>query len=109
MFQKIANILSIVSFLMVASMSGGTYFAYKYFTSDQFKTKVMNEIMEGKVTPSQFGSFVTALKIKGETPEEIAGIALYLASGASSFTTGETVTVDGGQTLGPPFNPVKYY
>ena len=42
-------------------------------------------------------------------PEEIAGIALYLASGASSFTTGETVTVDGGQTLGPPFNPVKYY
>ena len=45
MFQKIANILSIVSFIMVASMSGGTYFAYKYFTSDQFKTKVMNEIM----------------------------------------------------------------
>ena len=45
MFQKIANILSIVSFLMVASMSGGTYFAYKYFTSDQFKTRVMNKIM----------------------------------------------------------------
>jgi len=30
---------------MVASMSGGTYFAYKYVTSDQFKTRVMNEIM----------------------------------------------------------------
>ena len=45
MFQKIANILSIVSFLMVASMSGGTYFAYKYVTSDQFKTRVMNEIL----------------------------------------------------------------
>ena len=45
MFQKIANTLSIVSFLMVASMSGGTYFAYKYVTSDQFKTRVMNEIM----------------------------------------------------------------
>ena len=45
MFQKIANILSIVSFLMVASMSGGTYFAYKYFTSEQFKSKVMTEIM----------------------------------------------------------------
>ena len=45
MFQKIANILSIVSFLMVASMSGGAYFGYKYVTSEQFKTRVMNEIM----------------------------------------------------------------
>ena len=45
MFQKIANILSIVSFLMVASMSGGTYFAYKYVTSEQFKARIMNEIM----------------------------------------------------------------
>ena len=46
MFQKIANILSIVSFVMVASMSGGTYFAYKYFTSEQFKSKMMNEILD---------------------------------------------------------------
>ena len=46
MFQKIANVLSIISFVMVASMSGGTYFAYKYFTSEQFKTKMMNEILE---------------------------------------------------------------
>ena len=45
MFQKIANVISIVSFLMVASMSGGTYFAYKYVTSEQFKARVMNEIM----------------------------------------------------------------
>jgi len=30
-------------------------------------------------------------------PEEIAGIALYLASPASSFTTGATIVVDGGQ------------
>ena len=45
MFQKIANVLSIVSFLMVASMSGGAYFGYKYVTSEQFKSRVMNEIM----------------------------------------------------------------
>ena len=45
MFQKIANVLSIVSFLMVASMSGGAYFGYKYVTSEQFKAKVMNEIL----------------------------------------------------------------
>ena len=45
MFQKIANVLSIISFLMVASMSGGAYLGYKYVTSEQFKSKVMNEIM----------------------------------------------------------------
>jgi NAD(P)-dependent dehydrogenase (short-subunit alcohol dehydrogenase family) len=33
-------------------------------------------------------------------PEEIAGIALYLAAPASSFTTGATILVDGGQTVG---------
>ena len=33
-------------------------------------------------------------------PEEIAGIALYLASPASSFTTGATILVDGGQAVG---------
>jgi 2-deoxy-D-gluconate 3-dehydrogenase len=34
------------------------------------------------------------------TPEEIASVALYLASGASNFTTGATIVVDGGITLG---------
>ena len=45
MFQKIANVLSIISFVMVASMSGGAYFGYKYVTSEHFKTRVMNEIL----------------------------------------------------------------
>ena len=45
MFQKIANVLSIISFVMVASMSGGAYFGYKYVTSEQFKAKIMNEIL----------------------------------------------------------------
>jgi NAD(P)-dependent dehydrogenase (short-subunit alcohol dehydrogenase family) len=33
------------------------------------------------------------------SPEEVAGIALYLASGVSSFTTGATFLVDGGQMV----------
>ena len=44
-FQKIANVLSIVSFVMVASMSGGAYLGYKYVTSENFKSQVMNEIL----------------------------------------------------------------
>jgi anthranilate phosphoribosyltransferase len=43
---------------------------------------VMEEIMSGQVTPSQFGSFVTALRIKGETIEEIAGFARTMRSKA---------------------------
>ena len=45
MFNKIANVLSIVSFVMVASMSGGAYFGYKYVTSEQFKAKMMNQVL----------------------------------------------------------------
>ena len=45
MFQKIANVLSIISFVMVASMSGGAYFGYKYLTSENFKSQVINEIL----------------------------------------------------------------
>ena len=45
MLNRICQILSIVSFVMVASMSGGAYFGYKYVTSEQFKSRVMNEIL----------------------------------------------------------------
>jgi len=36
---------------------------------------VMTQIMEGEATGAQFGALVTALRMKGETPEEIAGMA----------------------------------
>ncbi len=45
MFQKIANVLSIVSFVMVTSILGGGYFGYKYVTSEQFKAKIMNQVL----------------------------------------------------------------
>ena len=38
-------------------------------------TVVMREIMEGGATPAQLGAFLTALRVKGETAQEIAGMA----------------------------------
>jgi len=45
MFQKIANILSIASFVLITSTLGGSYFGYKYVTSEQFKAKIMNQVL----------------------------------------------------------------
>ena len=39
---------------------------------------VMREVMEGEATPAQLGSYLTALALKGETPEEIAGFATVM-------------------------------
>ena len=46
MFQKISNILSILSFVLITSTLGASYFGYKYLTSPQFQTKMMNEVLE---------------------------------------------------------------
>ena len=41
----------------------------------------------------------TPLRRIGE-PDEIAGTAVYLASAAGSFMTGQAIVVDGGVTIG---------
>jgi NAD(P)-dependent dehydrogenase (short-subunit alcohol dehydrogenase family) len=47
-----------------------------------------------------YNSIVTAVPQKRMAePEELTGMALYLASAASSFTTGGTFIVDGGQLV----------
>ena len=41
-------------------------------------TEVMQEIMEGEATPAQLGAFLTGLRLKGESTEEIAGMAAVM-------------------------------
>jgi len=45
MLNRVCQILSILSFIMVTSVIGGGYFGYKYVTSEQFKAKMMNQVM----------------------------------------------------------------
>ena len=45
MFNKIANILSIISFLMVSSMSVGAYLAIQYMRSPEFERNLKNKVM----------------------------------------------------------------
>jgi anthranilate phosphoribosyltransferase len=44
---------------------------------------VMEEIMIGEATPAQFAAFVTALRMKGETVDEIAGLASVMQARAT--------------------------
>jgi len=52
---------------------------------------VMEEIMEGKVTPAQLGAFITALRIKGETADEITGLARVMRAKAIPVPIAEPV------------------
>ena len=45
MFQKIANILSMISFLMVSSMRVGGFLVYRYMKSPEFERNLKNKIM----------------------------------------------------------------
>ena len=43
--RKILDALTILSTILVLGICGGGYFTYKYVTSEQFKTKIMNEVL----------------------------------------------------------------
>ena len=46
MYQKICQIASLLSLLLSVSMLGGSYYAFRFVTSEQFKARVMNEILD---------------------------------------------------------------
>jgi len=50
---------------------------------------VMEEMMQGEATPAQISSFITALRMKGETVDEIAGLAKTMRAKAIPVTINE--------------------
>lgn len=61
------------------------------------KTDFARKLWEDSVASSERVS-KTPLRRLGD-PDDIAGIAVYLASDASRWTTGQTITVDGGVSI----------
>jgi anthranilate phosphoribosyltransferase len=63
----------------------------------------MNEVMSGNATPSQIGAFAVALRAKGETPDEVAGMAAAMLGHArrvSLSTPAVDVVGTGGDQSG---------
>ena len=43
--RKILDALTIVTTVLVLGICGGGFFTYKYVTSEQFKAKMMNQVL----------------------------------------------------------------
>lgn len=56
--------------------------------NEQQMTAVMQEIMSGEATDAQIGSFITALRMKGETIDEIVGAVRVMREKATFVDTG---------------------
>lgn len=54
----------------------------------------MNMIMGGEATPAQIGSFITALRMKGETIAEITGAARVMRARATPIQVGDVIDID---------------
>jgi anthranilate phosphoribosyltransferase len=61
---------------------------------------VMNQIMSGEATPAQMGGFLVALRLKGETADEIAGCAEAMREHVLSVRPGRDDLVDTAGTGG---------
>ena len=65
--------------------------------SEREMIAVMQEIMSGEATPAQIGSFITALRMKGETIDEIVGAVKVMREKATFIDTG--VNTAAGEVL----------
>ena len=69
--RKALDIITIVTGILMLGILGGGFFTYKYVTSEQFKAKMMNQVLEnvqglmgdvlGNSLPSTTGESIPAL------------------------------------------------
>ncbi|MGB9597387.1 MAG: anthranilate phosphoribosyltransferase [Candidatus Poribacteria bacterium] len=62
--------------------------------SQEESSMAMNEIMNGEATPAQIASFITALRMKGETIDEITGCAKVMREKVTPIKTNADYVVD---------------
>jgi len=80
-------------------------FAQQNLTADEADA-AMTQIMQGEATPAQIGAFLAALRMKGETVDEITGCARAMKRSAVQVhpAIGDAMLVDvvgtGGDSLG---------
>src|SRR4030042_3869825 len=64
----------------------------------------MDEVMGGKATPAQIAAFITALRMKGETVEEVTGAARIMRQKATRIDARAPIIVDTCGTGGGRMN-----
>ncbi len=65
-----------------------------YYLTQNEAEATMNEIMNGESTPSQIASFITALRMRGETVDEITGCAKVMREKVTRIRTKADLLVD---------------
>ncbi len=65
----------------------------QHLTQDE-AVSLMDDIMSGKATDAQIASLITALRIKGETVDEITGFAKVMRQKATPVKTGHPLLLD---------------